>query len=129
MWWWWVFTFMHINCVSIFWFIARNIENPKMSFNGQPNISKIISCTCLHLKLDILNPLNIIFCQIIKKVNLLPWSFLFQNFKTLKILYDLVFHQVHPMNIYFHRRGHIVVVQKVWYQLYDFMHSFWFLFF
>jgi hypothetical protein len=38
-------------------------ENP-MSFNGQPNMffGKIISCTCdLHLKLDILNPLNIIF--------------------------------------------------------------------
>jgi hypothetical protein len=36
----------------------------KMCFNGQPNMFfiKIISCTCdLFLKLDILNPLNIIF--------------------------------------------------------------------
>jgi hypothetical protein len=35
-----------------------------MSFNGQPNMffSKIISSTCdVHLKLDILNPLTIIF--------------------------------------------------------------------
>jgi hypothetical protein len=31
------------------------------------------------------------------------------------------------MNMYFHWRGHVYVVQKVWNQLYDFMHSFWFL--
>jgi hypothetical protein len=32
--------------------------------------SKIISFTCdLHLKLDILNPLNLIFCQMVKKMN------------------------------------------------------------
>jgi hypothetical protein len=30
----------------------------------------------------------------------------------LKILHDLVFHQVHPLNMYFHRRGHVFVVQK-----------------
>jgi len=39
-------------------------ENLKMSFNGQSNMffGKIISYTCdLHLKLNILNPLNIIF--------------------------------------------------------------------
>ncbi len=63
MWWWWIFTFIR-NCVSIFWFIAKNAKNPKMSFNGQPNMffGKLISYTCdLHLKLDILNPLNIIF--------------------------------------------------------------------
>jgi hypothetical protein len=40
-------------------------ENPKMNFNGQPNMffgKTIISCTCdLHLKQNILNPLNIIF--------------------------------------------------------------------
>ncbi len=39
-------------------------KNPKRSFNGQPYMffGKIISCTCeLHLKLDILNPLNVIF--------------------------------------------------------------------
>jgi len=43
--------------------MQKILDNPKMSFNKQPNIffSKIISCTCdLHLKLDILNPLNII---------------------------------------------------------------------
>jgi hypothetical protein len=31
----------------------------------------------------------------------------------LKFLNDLVFHQVHPMNMYFHRRGHVFVVQKI----------------
>ncbi len=39
-------------------------KNPKLSFNGQPNMffCKIIFCTCdLHLKLNILNPLSIIF--------------------------------------------------------------------
>jgi hypothetical protein len=32
MWKWWVFTFIH-NCVWIFWFTVRNIENPKKSQN------------------------------------------------------------------------------------------------
>jgi hypothetical protein len=39
-------------------------KNPKMSFNGQPNMffGMLISFPCdLNLKLDILNPLNIIF--------------------------------------------------------------------
>ncbi len=85
-----------------------------MSFNGQPNMffGKIISCTCeLHLKLDILNPLNIMFCQMVLKTSLLPCNPFFQNFKTLKFLYDLVFDQIHPMNMYFHKRGHVSVVQ------------------
>jgi hypothetical protein len=43
----------------------------------------------------------------------------------LKFLNDLVFHQVHPMNMYFHRKRHVFVVQKIWNQLYDFMPSFW----
>ncbi len=37
----------------------------------------------------------------------------FENFKALKFLNDLVFHQVHPMNMYFHRRGHVFVIQKI----------------
>jgi hypothetical protein len=40
------------------------LKNPKMSFNGQPNMvfSKIISFTCdYYLKLDILNPMNLFF--------------------------------------------------------------------
>jgi len=39
-------------------------KNPKMSFNGQPDMffGMFNSFTCdLHLKLNILNPLNIIF--------------------------------------------------------------------
>jgi hypothetical protein len=74
---------------------------------------KFISCTCyLHIKLDILNPLNIIFYQMVKKMNPLPCNPFLQNLKTLKFLYDLIFHQVHPMNMYFHRRGHVFIVQK-----------------
>jgi hypothetical protein len=81
-----------------------------MNFNGQANMffGKIIICTSdLHLKLDILNPLMVL------KMNISSYSSFFQNFKTLKFLYDLVFHQIHPMNMYFHRRGYVFVVQKV----------------
>jgi hypothetical protein len=44
--------------------MQKKILNPKMSFNGQPNMffGKIISYTCdLHLKLNILNLLNFFF--------------------------------------------------------------------
>jgi hypothetical protein len=78
------------------WFISKNAKKFKMSFNGDPNMfsGKIISCTCdMHLKLDILNLLNIFF---------LPNSFLNEFFclvslacKISKFLYDLVSHQVH----------------------------------
>jgi hypothetical protein len=63
---------------------------------------RIISYTCdLHLKLDILNPLNIFFFS-----KWLNESFVFfQNFKTSKFLYDLCFHQVHPMNMYFRHKS------------------------
>ncbi len=132
MWWWGVSTFIY-NCVWIFLFIAKEtqifLKLPKMSCNGQSNMffGKIISYTCdLHLKLEILNPLNIIFCQMVNKMNPFPHNPFLQNLKTLKFLYNLVFHQVHLMNMYFHRRGHAFVVQKVWIKLYDFMHSFWF---
>jgi len=131
MWWWWFFTCIH-NCVSIFWFITKNIGNPKMSFNRQLNMffGKIIFFTCdLHLKLDILNPLNTMFCQMVKKMSPLFYNLFLQNFKSLKILYDLVFHQIHLMNVYFHRRGHVFVVQNIWNQSYDLKHSFWFYFF
>jgi hypothetical protein len=43
----------------------------------------------------------------------LPCNIFLQNFKILKFLNDLVSHQVHPMNMYFHRRGHVFVVQKI----------------
>jgi hypothetical protein len=61
------------------------------------------------------------------KMSSLPCSHFLQNFKTLKSLCDLIFHQVHSMHMYIHRRGHVFVVWKVQNQLYDFMHSFWFL--
>jgi hypothetical protein len=62
-------------------------------------------------------------------MNPLPYSLFFQTLKALKFLYDLVFHQVHPMNMYFHRRGHVFIVQIFLNQLYDFMPSFLLLFF
>jgi len=80
-----------------------------------------ISFTCdLHLKLDILNPLNIFFYQMVYKKESFP-----SKFQDFEILNDLVFHQIHPMNIKFiHRRGHVFVVQIFLNQLYDFMPSF-----
>jgi len=84
-----------------------------MSFNGQPNMffGKIISYTSeLHLKLEILKPLNIMFCKMVLKMSPLPYNLFFQNFKTLKFFYDLIFYQIHPMNMYFHKRGHVFIV-------------------
>ncbi len=40
----------------------------------------------------------------------LPFGPFFKNFKILTVLYDMVFHQVHPMNMYFHKRQHAFVV-------------------
>jgi hypothetical protein len=63
------------------------LENPKMSSNGQPNMffGKIISCTCdLHLKKNILNPLNIIVLSNGLKNDpfaLQPFPLKFQNFE------------------------------------------------
>jgi hypothetical protein len=97
--------------------MQKILENPNMSFNGQLNMffGMFISFTCdLHIKLDILNPLNIFFFnQIVFKMNPLPCSPFVQNFKILKFLNDLVFHRIHPMNMYFHKRGHGFVVQKL----------------
>jgi hypothetical protein len=89
---------------------------------------KITFCICdLHLKLNILNPLNIIFCKMVLKMSPLPCKPFLQNFKTLKFLYDLIFHQIHTMNIYFHRRGACFCYIKNLNQWYEFMHSFLFL--
>ncbi len=41
--------------------MQKILENPKMSFNGQPNMFFGKINFGLHLKLDILNPLNIFF--------------------------------------------------------------------
>jgi hypothetical protein len=42
----------------------------------------------------------------------LPCNSFVQNFKALKFYYDFGFHQVHPMNIYFHRRGMFLLYTK-----------------
>jgi hypothetical protein len=87
----------------------------KMNFNGQLNMffGKIFSCTCnLHLKLVFLNPLNIIFFQMVEILFFFLVAFFFQNLKILKILYNLVLHQVHIVNMYFHRRVHVFLVKK-----------------
>jgi hypothetical protein len=54
----------------------------------------------------------------VKKMSLLPCSLFLHNFKIPKFLYDLVFHQVHQWTW----RGHVFIVQKIWNQLYEFMH-------
>jgi len=119
--------FSHSNIIVYEYFgLMLEMKKSQVSFNGEPNMffGKIVSCTCdLHLKLDILNSSNTIFLWNCLKIE----PFALQPFP-LKFLFNLVFHQVHPMNMYFHRRGHVFVVQKVWNQSYDYMHSFWFLF-
>jgi hypothetical protein len=53
---------------------------------------KIIFCTCdLHLKLDILNTLNIIFLLNGLKNEFFVLQPFFQNLKTLKFLFDCFF--------------------------------------
>jgi hypothetical protein len=48
----------------------------------------------------------------VKKKSPLPCSPFLQNFKIVKLFYDLVFHEVDQMNMYFHRKGRVFVVQK-----------------
>jgi hypothetical protein len=59
----------HIHTIIVYEYFSLMLEmqkipkSRKMSFNGQSNmfLGKIISCTCdLYVKLNILNPLNII---------------------------------------------------------------------
>jgi hypothetical protein len=116
--WWWFFTFIH-NCVWIFLFNARNVENLLKSHNEFQWTTKHVFWQAYflhmwpkHLKLNILNPLNIFFYQMVYKMNPLPCNPFLQSFKTLKFLFDLVFHQVHPMNIYFHKRGNFFSCTK-----------------
>jgi hypothetical protein len=62
-------------------------ENPKMNINGQPNIFLAMFISCmgdLHLKLNIFNPLNIIFLSNGLKnesFNLQPFPLKFQDFE------------------------------------------------
>jgi len=80
---------------------------------------------CLASKVKHFEPIeHNFFIKWFKKMIFLPYSPFIQNFKTLKILNDLVFHQVHPMNMYFHRTGHVFVLQLFFNQLYDFIPSF-----
>jgi hypothetical protein len=125
------FTFIH-NCVWIFLFIARNAKIPINFKNEFQRITKHVfwQYFFLHMWLALqtkhFEPIEHNF--FIKWLFPFPSSPFLQNLKTLKFLYNLVFHQVHLRNIYFHKKGHVFVVQKVWNQLYDFMHSFWFIF-
>jgi hypothetical protein len=83
-----------------------------MSFNGQPNMffgnfegpaPEVKHFETIEFYF---------FCQMVKKMSYLLCSRFFQNFKTLKFLYDSVFHQIYPMNMYFHRKGHVFIVHK-----------------
>jgi hypothetical protein len=37
----------------------------------------------------------------------------FSKFQDFAILYDLDFHQVHLVNVYFHKKGHVFIVQLI----------------
>jgi hypothetical protein len=60
--------------------------------------------------------------------NVLNESFALQpflsKFQDFEILYDLDFHQVHLVNVYFYRKGHVFIVQLI-VCLYEF-HLIWF---
>jgi hypothetical protein len=107
MWRWWVFTFIH-NCVWIFWFLAKNAKTPKNSKNAfQWTIKHVVWQEFflqydLHFKFEPIEHNS--FVKWLKKSHF-PCSPFLRNLKTFKFLYNLVFHQVHIMNIYFHRRG------------------------
>jgi hypothetical protein len=96
-----------------------------MSFNGQPNMffGKIINVEYIGLHVE---SLHMWLAPKAKHFEPIKHKFFVksQNFKTLKSLYGLIFHSMH---MYFHRRRHVFVVQKLWNQFYDFMHSFLFL--
>jgi hypothetical protein len=81
-------------------------KNLKMSFNGQANMF-ILHVYFLDMwlasKVRHFEPIeHNFFIKWFLKMCLLPCNPFFQNFKTLKFMNDLVFHQVHPMNTYFH---------------------------
>jgi hypothetical protein len=50
----------------------------------------------------------------VKKMSLFSLQPFLSNFQNiLNFLYNLIFHQVHLMNMYFHRKEHIFVVKKL----------------
>jgi hypothetical protein len=131
--WWWVFTF-RCNCVWIFWFATKNVIFFRNSKNEFQWTTKHVFWQdfSLHMwptpQAKHFEPIEHFFCQMVKKKGPSPCNPFLQILKILKFLYNLVFHQVHIMNMYIHRRGHVFVVKNVWNQLYEFMHSFWFLY-
>jgi hypothetical protein len=133
MWWWWVFTFVH-NCAWIFWLIVKNIEIPKNSQNEFQWTTKHVFWQNYFLHMwptfeakHFEHIEHNCFVKWLKTWVFFLATFFFRISKLLIFFYNLVFHQVHFMNMYFHRKGHAFIVQKVWNQLYNFMHSFWFL--
>jgi hypothetical protein len=109
---------MH-NCVWIFWFNARNIENIFKSQNEfQWTIKHVFwQNYFLHMwptsKAIHFEPIeHNFFIKWLKK-----WVFClailsFKISRLQKICLIWVFHQVHPMNICFHRRGMLLLYKK-----------------
>jgi hypothetical protein len=69
-------------------------------------------------------PIELLFLSNGLKNQYFTCNLFLQNFKTLTFLHDLAFHQIHPMNMHFHKMGHLFVVQKFRNQLQNFMHPF-----
>jgi hypothetical protein len=46
-------------------------------------------------------------------MSLLPCNFFFSNFLDFEILYDLDFDQIHLVNVYFHRKRHVFIIQSI----------------
>jgi hypothetical protein len=105
------------------------LENLQMSFNGQPNMffGMFISCTCdLHLKLDILNPLNIIFfIKWFKKwvlCSLIAFSFKISRLWNFWMIWFFI--KFIQWTCTFIKGGMFLLYKKIWNPFYDFMPSF-----
>jgi hypothetical protein len=95
--------------------MQKILENSKMSFNEELNmfwqdyfLQMWYVCKIRHFELIEHN----YFIKWFLKMSFLPCSPFIKKFQNFVFLYDFVFHQVHSMNTYFHKRGHVFVIQK-----------------
>jgi hypothetical protein len=134
MWHLWFLTCIH-NCVSIFWFIVKNeknAKNPKMIFNGQTKHvfwQDYFMHMWLAPKARHFEPIeHHCFAKWLKKWIhcLMALSFKISRFWNFCMIW--VFIKFTQWTCIFIRKRHVFVVQKVWNQLNDSIHSFWLFF-
>jgi hypothetical protein len=92
MWWWWFFTCIH-NYVSIFWFIAKNVKNPKKI----PRWISIDNQTCF---LTTLFPTHVNAPKA-RHFELIEHNYLFQMVKILILCLVIVSFKISKLWIFF----------------------------